>query len=413
MKRTIALTFLILFFLRPSLYSEGLDVRSRSAILLDATTGTVLYEKNADEPIPPASLTKLMTMHLALQDVTMGKVALNAEVPIPRAAWAINQSWGSSLMFLGPGQRVTLKELLLGLSVCSGNDAAVAVALYLSPSIQDFANRMNEEVRRLGLIHTHFVEPSGISEHNSTTAREFAQFCRYYINQHPEALQEYHSVREFAYPKAENVAEAYRDNPRTIVQTNRNLLLDTLPGVDGLKTGYIIESGYNIALTAQRNGSRLLAVLLGGPGRSSLQGGQIRAEDGAKLIEWGFENYKTLKITIPQLPEPRIWKGKENKARLVLSNQPLATQTGIVIDSGNLSFTVEKQRGLDVQQRIELFEPLIAPLDAGIVVGQLVVSDTAGILKQIPIRIERPVPQGNIFKRIWDSILLTLASLFK
>ncbi len=352
-------------------------------------------------------------MHLALQDVAMGKVKLDTVVPIPRAAWAINQSWGSSLMFLGPGQRVTLKELLLGLSVCSGNDAAVAVALFLSPSIHDFAHRMNAEVQRLGLIHTNFVEPSGISEQNSTTAREFAIFCRYYINQHPEALQEYHSVREFAYPKAENVAEAYRDNPRTIVQTNRNLLLDTLPGVDGLKTGYIIESGYNIALTAKRDETRFLAVLLGGPGKSSLHGGQIRAEDGAKLIEWGFENYKTLKVSLPQLPEPKIWKGKENKAKLVLADQPLAAQTGIVIDSKNVLFTVKKQRGLDVRRRVELVEPLIAPLDAGTIVGQLVVTDTVGILKQIPIEVARPIPQGNIFKRIWDSILLALASLFK
>jgi D-alanyl-D-alanine carboxypeptidase (penicillin-binding protein 5/6) len=408
LQRRVSFLFITLF-LGLSLFTEAedLDVRSRSAILIDATTGTILFEKNADEPIPPASLTKLVTMHIAFQDIAQGKVHLDDVVPIPRSAWAINQSWGSSLMFLGPGQRVTLRELLLGLAVCSGNDAAVAVALYLAPSVEAFADRMNQEVLRLGLTHTHFVEPAGISEHNVTTAREFALFCRYYIAEHPEALEAFHSVREFAYPKAENVAEAYKDNPRTIVQTNRNLLLDTLQGVDGLKTGFIIESGYNIALTAKRNETRYLAVLLGGPGRSSLHGGQIRAEDGAKLIEWGFANYKTLYVPNPPLPQPRIWKGTINKANLVVSGNVTSNEPKKLI------FTVEKNRGQNLQQHIELFEPLIAPIDEGTVVGQIVVSDEAGILQQIPLTVKQSIPKGNIFKRIIDSVLLGLSNILK
>ena len=406
MRRIYSFVF-FLFSLSFSVFAVDLEVRSKSAVLLDATTGTILFEKNADEPIPPASLTKLVTMHIAFMDIAAGEVQLDDVVPIPKAAWAINQSWGSSLMFLGPGQRVTLRELLLGLAVSSGNDAAMAIALYLAPSIQAFADRMNQEVYRLGLTRTRFVEPSGISEHNVTTAREFAAFCRAYITAHPEALESFHSIREFAYPKPENVADAYKDNPKTIVQTNRNLLLETLEGVDGLKTGYIIESGYNIALTAKRGETRFLAVLLGGPGRSSFQGGQIRAEDGAKLLEWGFANYKTLHVMLDPLPQPKIWKGSVNKAKvLLLGDLGCLKPTEIV-------FTTEKYRGNALQQEVELYEPLVAPITRGSIVGQLLISDTSGLLQRIPLTVEQTIPQGNLFKRILDSILLWLNTFMR
>ncbi|AEJ19772.1 D-alanyl-D-alanine carboxypeptidase family protein [Gracilinema caldarium] len=401
--------FLLLLVIIPGLLlvAEDLEIHSRSAILLDASTGTVLFEKNADEPIPPASLTKLVTMHIAFQDIAMGKVHLDDIVPIPRAAWAINQSWGSSLMFLGPGQRVTLRELLLGLAVCSGNDAAVAIALYLAPSIEVFAERMNQEVQRLGLTHTHFVEPSGISEHNVTTARDFAAFCRFYIAEHPDAITNFHAVREFAYPKAENVPETYRDNPRTIVQSNRNTLLDTLEGVDGLKTGYIIESGYNIALTAKRGDTRFLAVLLGGPGRSSLQGGQIRAEDGTKLLEWAFANYKTLHLSPIPLPQPRIWKGTLNKTNLHIADAVIDRNTNM------LSFTTSIHRGIKLNQNIEIFEPVVAPIQVGTIIGRLIISDNEGTLQQFPLTVDETIPKGNLIKRMIDALILCFIAFFK
>ncbi|MDR0730140.1 MAG: serine hydrolase, partial [Treponema sp.] len=161
---------------------------SRAALLLDAETGTVLYEKNADEPIPPASLTKLMTAHIALREAAAGTISLDETMQPPRESWAINQPPRSSLMFLAAGQQVSLRELLLGLAVPSGNDAAVAVALRLAPTVADFVDIMNGEATRLGLHMTHFVEPSGISEHNLTTAREFARFCQYYLTLYPQAL---------------------------------------------------------------------------------------------------------------------------------------------------------------------------------------------------------------------------------
>ncbi|MBQ9909169.1 MAG: D-alanyl-D-alanine carboxypeptidase, partial [Treponema sp.] len=161
-------------------YSIGkakLDVWAGSAILIDASNGCVLFEKNADAIIPPASIAKLFVMYIVFKDVSEGKISLDDIVTLPERSWAINMPKDASLMFLGQGQIVTLRELLKGLAVASGNDAALAVADYISGSTKAFVERMNEECAALGLTHTHFVEPSGYDEHNLTTARELAAFC--------------------------------------------------------------------------------------------------------------------------------------------------------------------------------------------------------------------------------------------
>ena len=177
------------------------DISAKAAVLMDATTGEIVFEKNGDDIIPPASLTKLMTIHIALDEVAGGNASLDEVVPITRPSWAASQPPGSSLMYLANGHIVTLHELLLGLSINSGNDAAVAVALRFAPTVAEFAERMNKEARELGLTETYFVEPSGISAHNLTTAREFAQFAQAYINLHPEVLENYHSVRSLFIPR--------------------------------------------------------------------------------------------------------------------------------------------------------------------------------------------------------------------
>ena len=249
----------------PSPSADAPDIVSAPAVLIDVATGTALYVKNGKTPIPPASLTKLMTMHIALQEVEAGRASLDEGVPLPPESWETNQPPRASLMHLEEGQIVSLRELLLGLAVPSGNDAALAVALRFSPTTQGFVDRMNDEARRLGLEETRFVEPSGISEDNWTTAMEFAAFCREYLWRHPESLRDFHSVMEFAYPLPRNVAPELRSRVGIYRQRNHNSLLGVVEGVDGLKTGYIDEAGYNIALTAARQETRLLAVILGAP----------------------------------------------------------------------------------------------------------------------------------------------------
>ncbi|MDR2210616.1 MAG: D-alanyl-D-alanine carboxypeptidase [Spirochaetaceae bacterium] len=365
------------------------QIRSPSAVLIDGSTGTLLYSSNPSLVVPPASLTKLMTIHLALRQATQGGVSVDDMVELPPESWAGNQPPRSSLMFLDQGHRVSLGELLLGLAVPSGNDAAVAVALHLAPTMEAFVTMMNAEAGRLGLVSTRFFEPAGISPENTTTAMDFALFCRAYLQEHPSSTTLLHSVRVFAYPEAANTAPA---PPRTIVQYNHNTLLGLVPGVDGLKTGHITEAGYNIALSALRDKTRLIAVLLGAETEED------RDRDGEALLTWGFNNFMTIDITTPYLPSVRIWGGKETY---------LPVKTG-----ESTTITVSRQRAAVLEQEPQLIEDLKAPLAAGAAAGILVIRDELGELKRIPLVLERSVYRGNFFKVLWDSITLFFKKLF-
>jgi D-alanyl-D-alanine carboxypeptidase (penicillin-binding protein 5/6) len=373
------------------------DILSLSAVLIDAATGTLLYTKNAHEEIPPASLTKLMTMHLVQNEIYAGRASPDDIISITSESWAINQPPRSSLMFLGPGQTVTLRDILLGMAVSSGNDAAVAAALALTPTVADFVSIMNSEARRLGLAKTRFVEPSGISEFNMTCAADFAYFCRFYLAAHPSALTDSHSVREFSYPRAENVAAAFRSNPRTITQYNRNALLRNFSGIDGLKTGYIDEAGYNIALTAERNGSRFITVILGAPAQPG--GDRIRDDDGRRLLTWAFDNFKTVYPEIGVIEGARLWKGKENTAQFKLAQRDsLNTDSGV--------FTAPADRAHSLWISYEITDPLCAPLPADYPAGVLIISDEQGELHRVQLLTVKAYERGNIFKRMWHSLRL-------
>jgi D-alanyl-D-alanine carboxypeptidase (penicillin-binding protein 5/6) len=367
------------------------ELVSRAAVVMDAATGTFVFLQNPDMEIPPASLTKLMTKHLAFSEIAAGRASFNEIIVPPEESWAINQMRGSSLMFLAPGQQVSLHELLLGLSIPSGNDAAVAVALRFAPSVPACVEKMNREAQAMGLQRTRFVEPSGISDYNVTTAREFAYFSRNYIHMWPESLLHYHSVREFSFPRAEHVAGAFRDNPGTITQRNRNSLLGRVDGVDGIRTGFIYASGFNISLTAERNGTRFIAVVLGAP--SEPGGDRIRDEDGRQLLEWAFSRYHTIRPFLNvALPSARVWRGGQNHVALAL-NSPL-------------DFTADIERGENMFWRTELDPRLVAPLAAGSHAGNLVLSDSFGELRRFPLVTAAPVEQGGFFRRLIDSIRL-------
>jgi D-alanyl-D-alanine carboxypeptidase (penicillin-binding protein 5/6) len=415
-----ALLLLIVSFIVPSpLNAQELSIppgieapvlASHAAALMDAATGVTLYNKNGNDIIPPASLTKLMTMHIALQEVAQGRASLDEIVDLPRQSWSVNQPPRSSLMYLSVGHRVSLRELLLGLAIFSGNDAAVAVALRFAPDIESFAERMNQEGRSLGMTDTWFVEPSGISEYNLTTAMEFASFCRQYLILHPEAVKDYHSVMEFAYPKAENVPALYRDDPKTRIQRNRNPLLGEVEGVDGLKTGYIDEAGYNIALTAEREGTRFVAVILGAP--ASPGGDRIRDEDGRTLLEWGFNNFKTLRtVSLPQEPV-RVWKGRTNRVELIPADWEGDGEAAGTDGSYAWRLTTYAGRGGSLWWETEHIDPLIAPLPAGSIAGTMTLRDEFGELKRIPLITAQEVERGNFFKRLWDSVRLFFKRYF-
>lgn len=290
-----------------SLYPEPPEIDARSAILLDYDTATVLFEHNADEVIPPASLTKVVGMHAVFEAVDRGEAALSETVEVPEHAWARNMPRYSSLMFLGPEQEVTLEELVYGLAIPSGNDAAVAVAEHIAGGVPEFVARMNEEMRRLGLEQTRFVEPSGLSDENQTTAREFLQFLYDYLERRPDALRRFHALEEYAYPQERNRSSG--NGEPTITQRNRNVLLREYDGADGIKTGYIPASRYNLAFSAERNGRRLIGVLLGVPGDTHVEGSAERARQAAALLDYGFEEFATVALGHPEPPPVPVWFG--------------------------------------------------------------------------------------------------------
>ena len=398
-KQTIKYFILLLYFiisgfspafanpLYPSDAPPQLSVAS--AVLIDAETGTVLLAHNPSQVIPLASLTKLMTIHLALRQMNAGMAHADDIVALPPETWAENQPPRSSLMFLGRNQIVTLGELLLGLAVPSGNDAAVAVALHLAPTMEAFTAMMNAEAGRLGLPSTRFVEPSGFDAENTTTAMDFARFCRIYLKEHPESPSLLHSRTSFSYPLLANTGG---EPPRTIVQINRNTLLRDFPGVDGLKTGHIPAAGYNVALSASRGETRLLAVVLGAVSEAQ------RDRDGRALLEWGFANFKTMRTTVPFLPETRIWGGREKYAALKLSE--------------DLVFTVSIRRAAVLNIDTEVFPRLKAPMASGELAGILTISDNLGELKVIPLVLEKGISRGNFFRVFFDAIRLFFLTHF-
>jgi len=282
-----------------------LDIQAGSAIIIDVASGSILYEKKADRIIPPASMTKIAVMYVVMQEIKAGHISLTDIVPLKSDSWACNMPPHSSLMFLGKDQVVTVEELLTGLDVCSGNDAAYALADYTCGNMDEFIKRMNSEMQKLGLTHTRFVESSGYSEKNTTTPREMATLARIYITKYPEALEKFHSRLSFTYPQEHNLAPEDRGKPTAqdfshglperitmgITQQNTNALLGKLAGCDGLKTGYIDESGYNLALTAHRNSTRFLSVTMNGPGHNKIEGDKFRIQDGTTLMEWSFAHF--------------------------------------------------------------------------------------------------------------------------
>lgn len=374
------------------------SVHSGSAILIDAATGSILYEKNADAIIPPASMTKLVVMYVVFQEIATGRISLDDIVPLPPESWAVNAPPQSSLMFLAEGQIVTLRELLLGLAVASGNDAAVAVAHYVSGSVDKFIERMNREMELLGLEKTRFVEPSGYSELNLTTPREFAAFARTYLSRYPESLEAFHSQASISYPQEHNLAEWHKGKEQPIFQRNTNKLLDSLPGCDGLKTGFIYESGYNLSLTAQRGETRFISVTMMGPGVGSVEGNRYRVADGTNLMEWAFSTFAThFKADVEPLAIP-VLGGHKNSVVLAPLHTNDLTVPAILKDQSPAAAANSITAQISIPSYVQ------APLQAGDVVGKITYSLGNIVLEEVPLLAVTSIEQGNIFKQLVDKL---------
>jgi len=337
-------------------------------------------------------MTKLMSLYLVYKEIAEGRVSKDEIITISREADFRSLPPGSSLMFLEKGQEVSMSDLMLGLAVPSGNDAAIAVAQRIAGSVEQFVEMMNREVLKMGFKSVHFEDASGLSDKNMVTAAEFVQFCSIYINSFPEALPELHSVNFFTYPKKENWKTNGNSVYGPITQYNRNNLLTAYAPIDGLKTGYIDESGYNVALTAQKDDRRLIAVLLGGPGETSAEGSMLRAMDGVNLLSYGFYSFTNIKSDIPEFALPRVWKGSKTYIELKFPEIPV------------LTLSVEKAAILKI--RAELPGNIIAPIKKGDILGEIIQLADDEIIGQYSITAAEDIETSGFFKRLFDSIRL-------
>lgn len=292
------------------------ELLARSAFMVEINTGRVLFSKEPDLIWPPASLTKLVTLHLVYTEIEAGRIRKDDLVPVSRNAHWSNLPAGSSLMFLEQGQKVTVMELMKGLAVSSGNDAAIALAEYISGSVPDFVNLMNSSMSALGFSNFHFEDASGLSENNTISAREFAEFCAFYIRTHKDALKDLHSLMSFVYPKKSNVPLGTEPYRWEIKQFNRNHLLGRMEGITGLKTGYIDESLFNVAISGQIDNFNVMAVILGTPGQLDKSGYMNRTLDSAVLISYAFNNFSTFKPKTPDFSKITVWYGREDDVAL-------------------------------------------------------------------------------------------------
>ncbi|HSH85296.1 MAG TPA: D-alanyl-D-alanine carboxypeptidase family protein [Guyparkeria sp.] len=343
------------------------ELAARSYVLLDSGTGQIIVERDADRPVPPASITKLMTAYLVFQALESGDISLDDEVTVSEKAWRM----GGSRMFIEVGNKVTVEQLLQGMIVQSGNDAATALAEYVGGNESSFVAQMNATAQRLGLEQTHFENPTGWpADGHAMSAADIATLLTRLIREFPE-LYKFFRQQSFTY--------------NGIKQFNREKLLFRNDWVDGGKTGHTEEAGYCLATSGAREGMRLVAVVLGA------DSDEARNNQAEALLNYGFRFFETVDVRPggETLATPRVYKGQTDQ-----------TPVGLRQD---LSVLVPKSRRDELTVSLRLDPELVAPVHEGDTLGQLMVR-----LGDEPL-VERPVvaladnPEGGIVKRLTDS----------
>ncbi len=365
----------------PALIPAPPQLSSTGYLLMDAGTGKVLVEHNADEQLPPASLTKMMTSYIVSGDIHNGKIREDDLVNISVKAWRM----GGSKMFVREGTQVPVIDLLRGVIIQSGNDASVALAEHVAGSESAFADVMNQQAALLGMNNTHYVNATGWpAEGHVTTARDLSILARALINDHPEHYSIY-AEKYFTYG-------APGENPKT--QANRNKLLFTDDSVDGIKTGHTDEAGYCLVSSAKRDNMRLIAVVMG------TKSEKARAQESQKLLAYGFRYYQTRKVypAGEVLSTNRVWGGVEDSVNLTVADA--------------VALTIPRGAGEDLKAEIKIPDVIKAPLQAGQALGSLTISLDGEVLYDKPLTVQQDVPEASFFARLWDGIKLFFFQLF-
>ncbi|MDR5874568.1 D-alanyl-D-alanine carboxypeptidase family protein [Vreelandella gomseomensis] len=344
------------------------QLAAKSWILMDADSGEVLAEHEADKRLPPASLTKLMTAYLVERELDRGSIALDDQVSISENAWRT----GGSKMFVEVGDQVAVEDLLHGIVIVSGNDASVAMAEHLAGGEAPFADLMNQHAARLGMNNSNFENPTGLpGENHYSSARDMALLTQHIVNDYPEHYAIY-SQRSFTYGGIE--------------QPNRNRLLWRDPSVDGLKTGWTSEAGYCLVSSAKRDDMRLISVVMGTDSE------EARAQETQKLLSYGFRFFETMNLYDrgAVLATPRVWGGDINEVRVGVDEK--------------VTMTLPRNRSDELRARLNLNADLQAPLTVGDEVGTLEIHMGDRVVGERRLVALEDVEEGGFFKKLLDQV---------
>ncbi|MDG0980115.1 MAG: D-alanyl-D-alanine carboxypeptidase [Halieaceae bacterium] len=356
------------------------EVAARAHYLIDASTGYVIAESNANELLPPASLTKLMTSYVLSYEIERGRVAFDDKVLISENAWAQNPTFkGSSLMWLEPGMEVSIRDVEKGIVISSGNDATVAIAEHLAGNEAAFADMMNTHAQRLGMNDSYFENSHGLpSPNHLATAHDLALLAKAIIQDFPTHYEIY-AQRDYTF--------------NNIKQYNRNTLLSEDPSVDGLKTGYTSEAGYGLVSSAKRGDMRLISVVLG------TNSAKTRASETRSLLNYGFRYFETAEL-LPaerEMEKPEVWMGLVD----YLSVGVLEVVT----------VTLPRGERRNIEQVVSLNEPLSAPIKRGDEVGRVSLSLDGKEIYEGPVVALQDAAEAGFFARLWDRILMWIDTL--
>jgi len=352
------------------------EINASYMIVEDHLSGEILYEKDADHKIYPASMTKIMTTIVAFDLIKRGEASLDEKVVISEKAWRMSQS-GYSSMFIMLNDKISIENLIKGIVIVSGNDACVALAEGLAGSEENFVILMNEKAEEIGLYNTNFANSSGINNvENYSTVRDILIMSHYLIEHYPE-FYTYYKETTFTWN---------RTGGDPITQGNRNPLLYKNIGVDGIKTGFLTVEKYSLATSMLKGERRINAVGSGFATKNS------RSRESAKALNWGLRNFDTVKIANKNEPflELDVWLGKKKKVSAIVQE--------------DLYFTIPKRKKNTVKAILEYNNPLTTPIKTGDIIGTLNVYISGELKKSINVLSNENVKRANIFSRLFNSL---------
>lgn len=376
MKTAVFLLTLVLVLLFPvNTFAEtSIELQCKSALLMDGTSGEILYELNSQDKCYPASVTKIMTLVLIFEAIEAQTISMEDEVMVSEAA----ASMGGSQVYLYAGEKRTVDEMLVAIAVGSGNDASYAMAEYISGSMPDFIDLMNNRAQQLGMTNTHFVNSHGLHDEN------------HYTSAHDLGLLAYHSLSLSKFLDYTSIYEyEFRPEPKLLTLWNTNRLLKWYEGTDGIKTGYTEEAGRNLVTTVNRDGMRMISVIMGATER------QGHFNESMKLLNYGFNKFEYVSIHKAGeiICEAPVSKGKSESVGLVLAR--------------DIGYSTEKGQNSKINEKMEIISTLQAPLHTGDIGGKLVIykDDTEFITADLLIA--EDMEKGGFFLT-WRKLLRTM-----